>query len=69
LPTEERKCRDKRQFFTRKLAKKRIHKGHGIHTYKCNHCGYWHLTSHASGNRWDGKLAPRSHGPGGKDYG
>lgn len=67
LPAEERKCRDKAQYHTRKLAKRASKRVPGVtlHVYKCPHCNFYHLTRNANDQKWNGKLAPKSHGPNG----
>lgn len=65
LPPEERKCRDKQQYFTRKAAKHVAKKQRGVslHVYRCEYCPGWHLTRSANDDKWNGKLAPKSHSP------
>lgn len=71
LSVEVQKCRDKKVYGSRKLARRAAKKYKGLgkagarHSYRCPHCGGFHLTHNSNGSQWNNKLAPRSHGPNG----
>jgi hypothetical protein len=63
LPPEERKCRNKEQHSTRSVAKsyaaKRRHLK--LHAYRCQYCNFWHLTSSAKNDKFNGKVISKWH--------
>ncbi len=62
LPPEERKCRNKQQYTTRKAAKSvaKKQRGVGLHVYRCDYCSLWHLTRSANDDFFNNKIVSKN---------